>query len=294
MPIEIGSNRNLNQYSASQNSQNAGVTSGSAWVNPYAPEKVHNKVKLGVLSTTFLGVASALAILAKNKGASLNPAKIFKGPLTKETMKTWKIFSMEYKCKEILTIGAGSILGGLTGGFIFDKKENRIAKLREAVIQYAGNICTPLACIGTGLWAYKKKKEPILRHMFSVEDIQKLKITKKYAEELNKLLKTGPKFAITTIGLIIGIFLGNKIGNLLNEEIFNIKDNRKLKAADMSPHIDDVCYAISLADEHNPISHGIARVVPAALMISGYQTGVMQEKPQIIEHERLCQNCKNA
>lgn len=299
MPIEVASSRNFNQYSASQNSQNLqsfqnpNFENYSAWVFPEVPERTSNKLKLGVFSTTFLGVATAFAILAKSKGASLNLIKILKEPITKESAKSWSLYKMDYKMPEILSLGAGSILGGLLGGVIFDKRDNLKAKFREALIQYVGNICAPLTCIGTGIWAYQKYKEPIMKHRFSTEQLKWLKINKKYTEELDKLLKKGPKFAITALGLVTGVFLGNKIGNILNEEIFKIKDNRKLKATDMSPHIDDVCYAVSLADENNPITHAVSRVVPAALMIAGYQTGITKEKPQILEHERQCHNCKS-
>lgn len=279
MPIEVVSKRNLNQYSASQNSQNAGVTSGSAWVNPYAPEKVHNNVKLGVLSTTLAGVALALVAVMKFRKIPFNASELFKG-----NFKNCGLWNVEYKEKEILTVAAGSISGGLLGGLLFDKKENIKAKLREAVIQFIGNVAIPIGCVSGGIHLYKKYKGEIQGQAANMIRNAKAK----------EVVAKGPKFLITAIGLGLGIYLGNKIGNLINGKIFNINDNRKLKAADMSPHIDDVCFALTMAGEGEGFIQYISRVIPIALMISGYSTGIMQEKPQIIEHERQCHNCKNA
>lgn len=301
MPIESVSSRNVNQSSqnsqsmqssqdsrTSQNFQNMNFEDYSAWVFPEVPERASTKLKLGVFCTTLAGVTAALAGVMKFRKIPFNMGELFKG-----NYKKCGLWNVQYKGGEILTVGAGSILGGLLGGALFDKKDNQKAKLREAVIQYFGNICAPLACITSGLWIYQKYKEPIMKHNFTTDQIKWLKLNNKYKAELDKLLKKGPKFAITTTGLVAGIILGNKIGNILNEQIFHIKDNRKLKPADMSPHVDDVCYAISLADENNPITHVISRIVPAALMISGYSTGVIKERPDRIRHEHNCQDCKN-
>ena len=49
------------------------------------------------------------------------------------------------KEKDVLLIGAGSVLGGLTGGLLTDKDpKNKVPKLREASQQFFGNTLFPV------------------------------------------------------------------------------------------------------------------------------------------------------
>ena len=51
---------------------------------------------------------------------------------------------VEFDDKPVIIIGAGSCLGGLTGGYLIDKdKENRKAKIRETLLQMT-NISLPI------------------------------------------------------------------------------------------------------------------------------------------------------
>ena len=232
------------------------------------------KNKIGAALGTVSGISLALAFLMKRKGFSLNPAKIFK---TKP--KDWGLWKMEFKEKEILTIGAGSILGGLTGGAISDKKENLNSKFREAVIQI-GNISVPLIFVSLAAKHWNKNSEKILKH------IPQIKSQSKTAEILNKGFKASPILAATGVCLVAGVFCANKLGNFINEKIFNIKCHRKMKAADFSPHIDDVCLGISLMASKDIIGHSISRFIPAALTIAGYSIGTAQEKPHIMQQRQ--------
>ena len=77
------------------------------------PSKLE-KIGAGVGST--LGVIGSLMLLAKlskSKNYSINPLKMFTG-----NIKNSFIAETKYKTKEIVTIGAGSILGGLAGSFL--------------------------------------------------------------------------------------------------------------------------------------------------------------------------------
>ena len=77
--------------------------------------------KAVVVASTALGVAASMAVLAKKGGYSVKP---------KNSLKNMKKFisNVHYDdWKKIVTIGAGSCLGGLAGGYLIDKnKENRI------------------------------------------------------------------------------------------------------------------------------------------------------------------------
>ena len=54
--------------------------------------------------------------------------------------------NLSYDEKEILMLGAGSIIGGLTGGLLADKnKENKVPKYREALQQFFGSLLCSLS-----------------------------------------------------------------------------------------------------------------------------------------------------
>lgn len=306
MPIEVVSSRNLNQPSqnsqgvqssqnsrTSQNFQNLDFENYSQWVFPEVPERASTKLKLGVLASTLVGVAAGLAVIMKIQNVPLNLSKLFKG-----NFKEFGLWKVEYnKARDILIVGAGSVLGGLLGGLALDKKENRKAKLRESVIQFIGNMSIPIGCVAAGITLGKKYK-PFLQKEVSKINIGKVveKVTdnKAVKQGAEKTLKVVPKAIITIIALTTGIFAGNKVGNLINEKIFHVKDNRKLKPTDMSPHVDDVCFALTMAEEGSKDGaiHWISRIIPAALTISGYSVGVTKERPERIRHEKQQHDCK--
>lgn len=259
------------------------------------PEKRSTKLKVGVMLTTLAGVSTALALILKAKGYSLNPSKIFKTPI-----KKWGIFGAEYDGKPyeklkvkstkdflkkypveslVVSTALGSVTGGLIGGKIFDKKENMKAKYRESIIQLVGNVATPLICVGVGIRQFNKIKPKILKY---IPDIKNAK--------LDKIVKGIPGVLATTICLVTGILLGNKVGNTINKHVFKCDDNRKLKVADMSPHIDDLCLSLSLVAANSPIGGYVTRVIPAALTIAGFSTGIAQEKPLYIPNQS--EKCK--
>lgn len=234
------------------------------------------KVKVGVLLTTLASVGTTLAFILKKRGYGYNPLKAFKTPI-----KDWSIFKAIYKDGNnpkdenaielmVIKLAFASVFGGLAGGAIFDKKENFKAKVRESIIQLVGNIFTPLACVSLGMKGFKL-----------IEDKLVAKLPTHSNPKIAKIIKGTPGVIASGICLLSGIILGNKVGNLINEKVFKVKDNRKLKLADMSPHIDDLCLAVSLVAAEN---HAITRVIPAALMVAGYSTGVMQERPERLAH----------
>lgn len=232
------------------------------------------KVKLGVSATSVLGVATALAIISKRQGFSLNPSKIIKTPI-----KNWAIFKITNKAKnnapvldfkggEILTLGTGSVLGGLAGGAIFDKKENFRSKCNEAVSQMVGDIMIPLGFVACPTMLYKDfeglaKKET--KHL-------KLKQVSKFIQG-NRFLKILCPTLVSGAPLAAGIIVGNKTSNYINEKVNGIKHERKIKVTDFAPHLDDVCLAVSLMAEKGPIPDIISRLVPIALTIAGIETG---------------------
>lgn len=220
-------------------------------------DKVPTKVKVGVFCTTFAGVLAAMLFMLKRKGYSLKPKEFIKGLMN---------VKYDHKKPEIETLvsalAIGSVGGGLIGGAIFDKKENMKAKYREAVIQLIGNIATPLVCVIGGNKLFGKIEPKVIKAM-------KLK-----GNTIEKI----PGVLVSACCLVSGIFMGNKVGNTINEKVFHVKDNRKLKLTDMAPHLDDTAAGILCALPQSGIGTIIARIIPAALMFAGYEVGTTQEK----------------
>lgn len=262
MSLQINSNLNNAQFRMVPNQSSNGTSNGSAFKVYDEQKKVSKKVVAGVFLTTLVSVGAATAIALKLKGKLTNP---FKTPI-----KQWGLFSVKYEENDITWlvagVGASSITGGLIGGAIFDKKENLKAKYREAVIQAIGNITTPLVCVAGGLKLFEKHLQPKI-----LETLTKHNFT-------GKIAKGMPKAIAAAICLVTGIISGNKIGNLINKTVFKVDDERKLKLTDMSPHIDDVCLSLSIIAAES--SKVISRIIPAALIISGFSTGIVQENPK--------------
>ena len=161
----------------------------------------------------------------------------------------------EYTVGKILTIGAGSCLGGLAGGMIFDTdKNNRQSKLREALIQYT-NISVPIGTVAL-MSKYGGK------------------LSKKVGGKGGKLIE----FLSPVIGLAGGILAGNKFANKLNNMIFDKKEHRPVELLDMSPHLDDVCMASQYIAKDNILTKCASRFIPLTLLVAGNEIGRKQEK----------------
>ncbi len=149
---------------------------------------------------------------------------------------------VEFHDKEVITLGAGSCLGGLAGGYMVDKNpNNRRSKNREAVMQI-GNISIPI---------------------ITVEQFAK------FGEKFGKIQKG---IAAVT-GIFVGVYLANFLMNKFSNLVFqNKNDERDVKATDFSAHLDDMVVAASCISD-NKYVQGIARIIPLALCIPGFEVG---------------------
>lgn len=264
--ISVSSNCNFRGVKSSDNDDNS-----VAFKKFNIPKKTDKKIETKVFFTTLAGVLTSLAFIMKKKGFSLSPSKIFK---TK--VKDWGILKIkEYNEFDIEKLAVGSVSGGLIGGFAFDKKANRKAKIREAVIQMIGNITTPVLCVSAGAHLYKKYEKSIME---GLNPILFKENGKKLPMYVNKAIKCVPGIGTVALCLATGIIVGSIVGNAINHKIFHRNDTRKIRIDDFSAHIDDTCLAVSLvAKGDSPIGF-LNKVVPAALMVAGVSTGVAQEK----------------
>ncbi len=204
-------------------------------------KKCTPKERAIVAATSAAGIAASLAILAKTSGYSLNPLKMFKNINQSYLAKT------PFLAKEVCSMGAGTCLGGLAGGFIIDKdKENRKAKMREAVMQI-GNITIPISTVA-------------LFHQVSSKS--------------GKLAQTVSSLA----GIFTGVYLANFLMNKLSNVLFKSKNERGVKLIDFSAHIDDLLAGASYISSSSWV-HNIARIVPAILVLPGMEVGT-RKAPQ--------------
>ena len=238
--------------------------------------EMNKKQKAIVALSSATGMAPALMILSKRKGFSLNPIKIFKTPI-----KEWSLFkykpinkAIEYEAPQILALGASSIAGGFIGGSIIDDKKNSRAKKREILNQFLGNITVPVGCVWAGAKMYNKYEDKIVGAM------PQLKSTSKTAQNFNKFMKIVPNAGLTALFLGIGIYMGNKVSNLINEKLYNKKVERNIRPSDFAPHVDDLCMAISMMNKETTLGSKLGRIIPLALVMPGYQTGIAQEKAE--------------
>ncbi len=240
------------------------------------------KMKAGVTAMSALGVGTALAHVAKRQGFSLSPSAIKNTPV-----KDWAIFSLYNKNRpekkildlddplDIIEIAAASVAGGLAGGAIFDDKKHFKSKLRESVNQLLGNVLVPITCVGAVSALYKKNKDKILSF------VPQIKSNGKSSAVFNKALKAIP-FSIATLGSLgLGIFAGNRVSNVLNENIFHKKVKREIKGTDFAPHVDDLGVALSLMAEKSPFVSFVQRTVPLFLCVPGIEAGTHRDEENI-------------
>lgn len=233
---------------------------------------------VAVLSSV-AGMGTALALISKKQGFSLSPKVIAKTPI-----KDWVIFKiadknkpnrklLELEEKEIIGLATGSVLGGLIGGGLYDRK-NIKAKLRESLTQIAGNVLVPIGFVGFASRRYKAHETTLKSAMPQFKNLK----ASKFVGGVNKFIQNIPAVGITALALGLGIFTGSKVTNFINEKFFGQKEERKIKSTDFAPHVDDLCLAVTLMGSKNsPLASAITRTVPAFLSVPGYQVAKAQE-----------------
>lgn len=201
-------------------------------------ESTYSKNKRAIVAgMTALGTAASCAVMAKKGGYSLNPKKMFKN------IKKSYLAKVFYDDKQVIPIGIGSSLGGLAGGYMIDtNKDNRKAKRRETLMQI-GNISIPITIVD-----FLSKK----------------------CKRFGKVQQACGAIAGIGIGVVVANFIMNKLCNF----IFNNKsDSRGVKITDFSAHLDDAILAASYVAPKSAFVHGVARIIPVALMVAGNEVG---------------------
>ena len=177
---------------------------------------------------------------------------------------------LAYQEKDVLLIGASSVLGGLVGGLIADNdKENIKPKLREASQQFVGNTLFPVSFIALGNKLLEKTNF----------QLPKFKSTSKIATTANVVLAGLPRILTTAVALASGSLIGNKLMNTVNDKIYNEKVKHSVKPEDMLMHSDDICMATSLLFKNAPkISTITNTILPATFLVAGAKSGMQQKE----------------
>ena len=179
-----------------------------------------------------------------------------------------KLHNLTYEEKDVLLIGAGSVLGGLTGGLLSDENKNNIKpKLREASQQFFGSMMCPI-----GLLALANKGLEKLNYT-----PPKIPNNVKGAKALNVIIGALPKVAVTIGSIVAGMEIGNKIMNKVNNKIFKEEVKHDVEASDYLVHADDICLAANLLlKDTKSISKITSKALPATFILAGIKTGTQE------------------
>lgn len=155
----------------------------------------------------------------------------------------------------VMALATSAVIGGLTGGLITDKKENKKPKLKEAIHQFIGNIITPITIVG-----------------IATAQVEKRNFSKLKGGILNGLG--------AVIGVFSGVTGGNWIASKVNHKIFKEKDDRKLSVKDFGIHVDDILTVLALTAKGDKLKSFISKALPAIFLICGYEAGTKKLEPK--------------
>jgi hypothetical protein len=210
-------------------------------------EKAKTSLNLPVIASIIVGTLIPLLIIRKYQGKAIPLNSLKDLEILSKVKTVLKSFNIKYGLKEMLFISFGSILGGLSGGIIFNKEGSHKDIVKESVFQLA-NVAVPTTIVAGLLTLISKSK--------------------KY----NGII---PKILSIIVGIVAGMPIAAVISNKLNNTFVDKEnpDKRKLQMKDCFVHADDVIGALVLA--RVPIAGRIQadKALPALYGLSGYEAG---------------------
>jgi hypothetical protein len=252
-------------------------------------EPKRNKALIPILAVaTSAAILATLTLISRGKAGKgkiakfLNEtAKIGKGEKAEYLFKIEKfnmfkpktystlVNTASYGSLDVIAMAGASTATGLAVGCALDGKEHRKTKLKEAVSQMVGNIILPIVCVTAGgILATKALNTDVLKSFLNRASKPKA------MESIFRVVTGVASFAVGCLG-------GNKIANKLNKAVFKTQTPpRPFKIQDASAHIDDGTTMIGMVGKGVGVCDAIARVVPAALTISGISAGLAREKEE--------------
>lgn len=214
----------------------------------------------------------AVVTAASIAGSALGVAGTVAGlyAIAKKGNPATSLLNLKYAEKDVLLIGAGSIVGGLAGGLIADhNKENINPKLREASQQFVGNTLFPIV---TSAFANKALDKSGFK-------LPQINSTSKIAKIANVALAAAPKVVVTLASLIGGMQVGNKLMNTVNNKIFKEDVKHSIAPEDILVHSDDICLTANmLLKDTKVISSITSKALPLTMIIPGAKAGMQQKE----------------
>jgi hypothetical protein len=204
----------------------------------------HNDAKCGGTSPlaivgAIIGVIIPAIMIAKKQNPKLK-ADGFKNTL--------KFLDIDYKFKEIFTVGMGGILGGLIGGLADKHEKNKLKKLEEGTFQTM-NLAIPTFLVSKSMELCDSKKS------------------------LNRPLA---KAAFTLGSVLIGVNMAVTLSNMIDKQVFNkyeCNPNRKFRGRDLIVHVDDLITSLVLAKIPIVDKVHLNTILPAVFAWNGYDVG---------------------
>ena len=205
---------------------------------------------LGAIAGTILPVV----ILNKAKGKNLNTEVLKNGKMLEKLKEVGEYFEIE-GVKGILSTAGGAIAGGLLGGVISDKdKENRKAKVKNAVFEMVNITVPTLFVVGTGKF---------------LESAKSLK--------MNPALKK-----ILPVALGVGLWapVASKISGAINKKTFkeDKTKQRHFRPKDYIVHIDDIVTALALAKIPFLSAVPFDKILALIYILCGFEAGSSNAK----------------
>lgn len=161
-----------------------------------------------------------------------------------------KKLNLKNELLNTLFIGAGSIIGGLAGGFITGRNKNKSNMLKEANFQIL-NMTIPVVLI----------------------DILLKKANEWFPRNKSKIKNNVAIVAATGAGILAGATIAEGLSNTVNNRFLtkDFKYDRKLQTKDVLTYTDDIAVSTSLFKI--PV---MKLLVPLAFLSCGYQAGVKE------------------
>lgn len=213
----------------------------------YSSTPQNKKIDSVILASTIIGSLIPILLIRKYQGKTFDITTL-KGLDAKSKVNAiLKSFKINYDLKEMLLCSTGSITGGLFGGLLFNKNENKKSKIKESIFQF-NNIAIPTSIVAGLLKLINKSKSPN---------------------------KGSLKIVSILAGIIIGMPLAATVSNNINNKIID-KDNqnvRKLKLKDCFVHVDDLLGGLVLAKIPFADKLHVEQALPIFYGICGYEAG---------------------
>lgn len=240
----INSNIYTNFSSNSKPQEIKNIKSEQILTNKKEPKKNNFLIFL----TTVAGTLLPILVIRKYQGKTLNTGVLKGLDFKSKAKEVFKSFNIEYGLKEMLFTSFGSILGGLSGGLLFKKDENKKNKIKESIFQFS-NSSIPTIIVAGLLKLAEKSKNP------------------------KAIL---PKITAVITGIGAGMPIAAITSNKINNTIVD-KDNsckRKLRVKDCFVHLDDLIGALVLAKIPFADKLHVDKILPVLYGMCGYESGV--------------------